>query len=68
MKFSKYIVAGCVALMGVATSCVGDLDLKPNDPNLKLELTTVSTVTFTATTSSRLPTAVPVLSPVPTST
>lgn len=34
MKFSKYIVAGCVALMGVATSCVGDLDLKPNDPNL----------------------------------
>jgi len=42
MKFSKYIVAGCVALMGVATSCVGDLDLKPNDPNLKLELTTVA--------------------------
>ena len=42
MKFSKYIVAGCVALMGVATSCVGDLDLKPNDPNIKLELTTVA--------------------------
>lgn len=41
MKFSKYIVAGCIAMMGVTTSCVGDLDLGPDDPNKKTELTTV---------------------------
>lgn len=41
MKLNKYIVAGCIALMGATTSCVGDLDLKPNDPNKKLELSTV---------------------------
>ncbi len=41
MKFSKYIVAGCIALMGMTTSCVGDLDLGPNDPNKKTGLTTV---------------------------
>lgn len=41
MKFIKHILAGTVALMAFAgTSCVGDLDLTPNDPNLKLELTT----------------------------
>lgn len=39
MKFNKYIIAGCVALMAFGgTSCVGDLDLEPNDPNVKLEL------------------------------
>lgn len=43
MKFNKYIISGCVALMALAgTSCVGDLDLTPNDPNLKLELTTAA--------------------------
>lgn len=41
MKFKKYIVAGSLALMMATTSCVGDLDLEPNDPNVKLELTTV---------------------------
>lgn len=41
MKISKYIIAGVVAIAGLATpSCVGDLDLTPNDPNVKLELTT----------------------------
>lgn len=40
MKFSKYIVAGTMAVMlATGTSCVGDLDLKPNDPSIKLELT-----------------------------
>ena len=35
MNFKKYIVSGCVALLGLGvTSCVGDLDLQPNDPNL----------------------------------
>lgn len=41
MKLNKFIVAGCIALMGVSTSCVGDLDLQPDDPNKKTELTTV---------------------------
>lgn len=41
MKFSKYIIPGCVALISLAAvSCTGDLDLKPNDPQTKLELTT----------------------------
>lgn len=42
MKFSKYITIGVLALtVGAgATSCVGDLDLKPTDPNVKTELTT----------------------------
>lgn len=35
MNIKKYIVSGCVALLGLGvTSCVGDLDLQPNDPNL----------------------------------
>lgn len=38
MKFSKYMVAGFMAVMSLS-SCVGDLDLKPNDPNTKLEIT-----------------------------
>ncbi len=34
MNFKKYIFLG-VAAMGMGlTSCIGDLDLKPNDPNL----------------------------------
>lgn len=41
MKITKHILAGCVALMAFAgTSCVGDLNLEPNDPNKKLELST----------------------------
>lgn len=41
MTLSKYIASGALALsMGVGfTSCVGDLDLKPTDPNVKTELT-----------------------------
>ena len=35
MNIKKYILPGCVALLGLgASSCVGDLDLQPNDPNL----------------------------------
>lgn len=35
MNFKKYIIPGVVALFGLGlTSCVGDLDLQPNDPNL----------------------------------
>lgn len=37
MKFYKYMVVGAAMLMA-ATSCVGDLDLDPVDPNKKLEL------------------------------
>lgn len=33
-----FVVLGLTTLLG-ATSCVGDLDLKPNDPNQKTELT-----------------------------
>ncbi len=34
MNFKKYLLLGGVALgMGITTSCVGDLDLEPNDPN-----------------------------------
>lgn len=42
MKFSKYLfIGGAVALMSVtSTSCVGDLDVKPDDPNVTLGLTT----------------------------
>lgn len=34
MNFKKYIALGIVALGLGMTSCVGDLDLQPNDPNL----------------------------------
>lgn len=38
MNIKKYIVSGCVAVLGLGvSSCVGDLDLKPNDPNLVTE-------------------------------
>lgn len=34
MNLKKYLLLGSVALgLGVTTSCVGDLDLEPNDPN-----------------------------------
>lgn len=34
MNLKKYLLLGGVALgLGVTTSCVGDLDLEPNDPN-----------------------------------
>lgn len=42
MNFNKYILAGCVAVMLASTSCVGDLDVTPNDPQTKLELTSVA--------------------------
>lgn len=35
MNFKKYIIPGVAALLGLGmASCVGDLDLQPNDPNL----------------------------------
>lgn len=34
MNFKKYIIPGCIALSMGLVSCVGDLDLQPNDPNL----------------------------------
>lgn len=42
MKLSKYITMGVMAVtMGAgAASCTGDLDLTPDDPNVKTELTT----------------------------
>lgn len=42
MKFFKYIALGSLALsLGIgASSCVDDLDLDPDDPNKKTELTT----------------------------
>ena len=53
MKLNNYIISGFVALMGVAgTSCTGDLDLKPNEPNLErppLPSGTASSDVFTAT-------------------
>ena len=38
MKMTKYIVGLAITLMMGATSCVGDLNLKPDDPNQKLAL------------------------------
>ncbi|MDE6574935.1 MAG: hypothetical protein K2L84_06365, partial [Muribaculaceae bacterium] len=41
MKFNKYIACGMMTLVAFAgTSCVDDLNMEPNDPNTKLELTT----------------------------
>lgn len=41
MKISKYIALGAMAILaGGFSSCVGDLDLEPTDPNTKTELTT----------------------------
>lgn len=34
MNLKKFIIPGCLALTLGMTSCVGDLDLQPNDPNL----------------------------------
>lgn len=37
MKFTKYLAMGAVAVSSMlATSCVGDLNVTPDDPNLKL--------------------------------
>ena len=33
MKLNKYIALGGLALGLAMSSCVGDLDLEPNDPN-----------------------------------
>lgn len=38
MKFNKYFIIGGLALTMGISSCVGDLDVKPDDPNTKLEL------------------------------
>lgn len=38
MKFNRYFIIGTMALSLGMTSCVGDLDVKPDDPNTKLEL------------------------------
>ncbi len=40
MKFNKYLIIGSLALSLGATSCVGDLDVTPDDPNTKLTLST----------------------------
>jgi len=40
MKLTKYLAAAGIALTLCTTSCVGDLDQTPTDPNNKLELTT----------------------------
>ena len=43
MTIKNYIISGVAALSGLlVVSCTGDLDLKPNDPNSKLELTTAA--------------------------
>lgn len=39
MKFSKYLAIGGMALALGTSSCVGDLDLTPTDPNKKVEIT-----------------------------
>lgn len=39
MKFNKYFIIGSMALSMGITSCVGDLDVEPDDPNTKLTLT-----------------------------
>ena len=38
MKFSKYFIIGSVALSMGLSSCVGDLNVEPDDPNTKLTL------------------------------
>ena len=41
MKISKYITLGAIAmLLGINTSCVGDLNVKPDDENKLTDLTT----------------------------
>ena len=39
MKISKYLVPGIGAACGMLTSCVGDLNVQPDDPNTKTEPT-----------------------------
>lgn len=40
MKLYKYAALACAGLALTTTSCVNDLDVKPDDPQTKLELTT----------------------------
>ena len=40
MKFNKYLILGSLALSLGLSSCVGDLNVEPDDPNTKLDLTT----------------------------
>lgn len=40
MKFKRYFIIGGLALTLGMTSCVGDLDVTPDDPNTKLSLST----------------------------
>ena len=40
MKIYKYLAIGCVALGMSVSSCTGDLDVTPDDPNNATELTT----------------------------
>ena len=37
MKISKYMAFGAVAISAMFTSCVGDLDVTPEDPDVKVE-------------------------------
>ena len=40
MKLSKYIVLGAIAIASTASvSCVGDLDIMPENPTTKTEIT-----------------------------
>ncbi len=40
MKFNKYFILGSVALSMGLSSCVGDLNVEPDDPNTKLTIST----------------------------
>ncbi|MBJ2184254.1 MAG: RagB/SusD family nutrient uptake outer membrane protein [Muribaculaceae bacterium] len=40
MKLYKYAALACVGMALATSSCVNDLDVKPDDPNTKTELTT----------------------------
>ena len=50
MKISKYMAFGAVAISAMFTSCVGDLDVKPDDPDLTLEPSSKWTVCSPAST------------------
>ena len=40
MKLYKYAALACMGLTLATTACVDDLDVKPDDPQTKLELNT----------------------------
>jgi hypothetical protein len=42
MKISKYLAIGGITLALSTTSCTGDLDVTPDDPNQKLELSSTN--------------------------